>query len=535
MNTSGRSGHIGDLLKPTRYLKIVSSSVVRNIQIDLKYKFLLVTDIAWLVIDIFAFTLLGGMVDGATDVTYAMDVNVDVIDDDLHIYMYDVENDYFTFSEKENATSVNLLEHATGDEFEPMSGVGRNPDLTLFIDDELVLNHSIPTEEFRDFLTFNGKVLIFDLARGESLLNESLAEHRVEMEYNHRKTTPKIEEGQYFGFDTFERVVNGSGLDGSDVLVDVTIESIARDEGIDIKVFDSMGTAIANATVFIDGNKVGTTDAEGRYTWEKEGVEVVHYRSKGKHEVWVKYGEKGTEEMKTTTFLMASQKNRLGIDYNLKHFLLVGVIFWAFFQKSYEDTVNTIPEEASRGTIGFLVTNNVSISTLLLSRNVASTIKTFVVTSVFVIIPMALLPFTSDVFEGFNFSLLPLLLLVFALMWFFMLVVSILISSLNIVFKKITPAAQMIMYALKVLTGYYFPLEALDEFDPSLSEKIKYVPIVRGSYFIRDVIIIGKDPVNWMDTMWFMFKWTMVLAFVTFFIYKYLEHKSQRWGTLEFY
>ncbi len=64
MNPSELSSYIGDLLKPTRYMKIVSSSVVRNIQIDLKYKFLLVTDVAWLVIDIFAFTLLGGMVEG---------------------------------------------------------------------------------------------------------------------------------------------------------------------------------------------------------------------------------------------------------------------------------------------------------------------------------------------------------------------------------------------------------------------------------------------------------------------------------------
>jgi len=93
----------------------------------------------------------------------------------------------------------------------------------------------------------------------------------------------------------------------------------------------------------------------------------------------------------------------------------------------------------------------------------------------------------------------------------------------------------MIMYGLKVLTGYYFPLEALDEYDPTLSEKIKFIPIVRGSYFIRDVIIIGKDPVNASSTMYEMFLGTMVLAIITLFVYKYLEYKSQRWGTLEFY
>jgi ABC-type polysaccharide/polyol phosphate export permease len=526
-------------LKPTRYLKIVYSSVVRNIQIDLKYKFLLVTDVAWLVIDIFAFTLLGGMVDGATDVTYAMDVNVDVIDEDLHIYIYDVENDFFEFTEIESGgvmtRSVYLMEHATGDEFDKMDDVGRNPNLTLKIDRKVVLDHSIPTDEFADHLTYANDVLIFNLTSGEALLDPAVATHSVEVEYTHHKATTKIEEGTFFGVDTFERVVANSGTTPSDLVVDVTIDSIAGDEGLDIRVTDSAGNAIANATVFIDGDKAGVTNAEGVYSWEKEGEIIVHYRSKGGHEVRVQYHHEDETDTATTSFLMASQKNRLGIDYNLKHFLLVGVIFWAFFHKSYEDTVNTIPEEASRGTIGFLVTNNVSISTLLLSRNIASNIKTFVVTSLFVILPMALLPFTKDVFEGFNFNLMPLLIAVFFLMWFFMLVVSMLISSLNIIFKKITPAAQMIMYGLKVLTGYYFPLEALDEFDPSFSEMIKQIPIVRGSYFIRDVIIIGKDPVGWQEIMFEMLWKTMALAVVAFMIYKYLEHKSQRWGTLEFY
>lgn len=512
---------------------------MRNIQIDLKYKFLLVTDVAWLVIDIFAFTLLGGMVDGATDVSYSMDVNVDVIYDELQIYIYDVEKNHFTFSEElapeGRETTVRLIEYASGGRFQPMGGVQANPNLTLMIDRRVVLAHSIPTAEFMEHLTFDGMILRFNLSAGRHLLDNATTSHRVDIEYSHAKSTTKVQRGSYFGSDTFEYTVSEASVRTGNYIADVTIDSLAGEEGVDIMVTDRLGNAVANAAVFIDGNRVGTTDDRGRYTWEREGKPVIHYRAKGSHRVEIRVDDDDTVETTETRFLLASQKNRLGIDYNLKHFLLVGVIFWAFFHKSYEDTVNTIPEEASRGTIGFLVTNNVNISTLLLSRNIASTIKTFVVTSLFVIIPMALLPFTRDVFEGFNLSLLPLLIMVFFLMWFFMLTVSMLISSLNIVFKKITPAAQMILYGLKVLTGYYFPLEALDEFDPSLSEKIKFIPIVRGSYFIRDVIIIGKDPAGWTQTVFEMFYRTMALALVAFVIYKYLEHKSQRWGTLEFY
>jgi len=510
---------------------------VRNIQIDLKYKFLLVTDVAWLVIDIFAFTLLGGMVDGATDVTYAMDVNADIdwINEDLHIYIYDVEKDYFEFTETADGPRVRLMTHVSGKKFEPMERVGNNPNITLTIDGRKVLERDSVSDEFKENISFDGKWLTFDLKNGVGLLDPTVSEHRVEIDYSQGRSTTNIDKGRYFAFDTFEYAVAGSNITRSALNIDVRIERLLGDEGMEIRITDGLGGRIADASVFIDGEIVGETNDEGALLWETDGDPVVHYRAKGTHEVWVKYSDNGTSEMVTTSFLMASQKNRLGIDYNLKHFLLVGVIFWAFFGKSYEDTVNTIPEEASRGTIGFLVTNNVNISTLLISRNIASTVKTFVITIFCVILPMALLPFTRDVFEGFDIKLLPLLFLVFMLMWLFMLVVSILISSLNIIFKKITPAAAMIMYALKVLTGYYFPLEALDEYQPGLSDQIKFIPIVRGAYFIRDVIIIGRDPAESMSALKEMFMYTMLLALFTFIFYKILEHKSQRWGTLEFY
>ena len=489
------------------------------------------TDVTWLIIDIFAFTLLGGMVDSATDVTYSMDVNVDVVGNQLHIYIYDVQNDYFLYSTTGNQTHIWLMEHKSGGEYGRMEGVPENPDLNILIDGHTVLNHSIPVEGAGDFLHFNGKLLEFDLENGSEFLNSSRAEHRVEIVYRHEKDSSNIYKGTYFGFDSFYYMVNSSLLNPAPLVLDVTIDSLMGEEGVVFKITDGMDNPLPNVTIYIDANRVGVTNDHGIFQWEDNGNPVIHFRHKGKHEVWAKLKMEEKEEMKTASFLISSPKNRLGIDYNLKNFLLVGVLFWAFFGKAYEDTVNTIPEEASRGTIGFLVTNNVNISTLLLSRNIASSIKTFVITMIFIVPPFFLL----GVFAGFHLSTLPLLLIVFALMWFFMLVISLLISSLNIVFKKITPAAQMLLYALKVLTGYYFPLEALDEYAPGLSDEIKFIPLVKGAYFIRDVIIIGKDVSNAWTPIREMLQWTLVLAVITFIIYKFLEHKSQRWGTLEFY
>jgi len=73
------------------------------------------------------------------------------------------------------------------------------------------------------------------------------------------------------------------------------------------------------------------------------------------------------------------ESTSVDLEYSLRDFLLVGVFFWAFFGKSYDDTVNCIPEEASRGTLGFLLTNNVSFVTLLTARAAAASIISAVV------------------------------------------------------------------------------------------------------------------------------------------------------------
>lgn len=504
---------------------------MRNIQVDLKYKFLLVTDVAWLVIDVFAFTLLGGMVDSATEVTYSMDVNVDMmVNETLDIYIYDVDGNYFYASDH----NITIMEHKTRDEFDSIEGLKKYPDLNISINGHGLLDWT-DNETLRyqhPALTFNGKLFTVVLDEISDFLDNTTYENQVEIRYEHKgDKKDRINENEYFAYDSFYYLPVNATVDGDMLIADSMIDSVMGEEGLIIHVTDQRGNDVVNASVFIDGEFEGKTDEMGNFSWEDAGGEIIHFRDKGIHSYRIKQNMDNSTIFARGEFLIGSPKNRMGIDYDLRNFFLVGVLFWAFFGKAYEDTVNTIPEEASRGTIGFLVTNNVNISTLLISRNIASSIKTFVMTMTCIIPPFLIL----GVFDGFDIADLPLLLLVFGLMWLFMLVISMFISSLNIIFKKITPAAMMIMYGLKVLTGYYFPLEALDEYVPGLSDKIKIIPLVRGSYFIRDVIIIGKDPSEALSTIQDMIVGTLVLFVVTMILYKVLEYKSQRWGTLEFY
>ena len=231
--------------------------------------------------------------------------------------------------------------------------------------------------------------------------------------------------------------------------------------------------------------------------------------------------------------------------YDLQGFLLIGVLFWALYQRSYEDTVAVLPDEASRGTIGFLITNNVSLSTLLISRNIASTIKSILMV-VFIVIPVLLVidkffrDSDSTLFSGLNLHTLPIIFTVFILMWIFMLTISVAVSSLNIISKKVTPFANLVVNALKVLSGYYFPIAALNEYlgtDNSLWLQ-QNIPIVTGLVFVRDLMLSSNDisySIFWDEYIKSMIFGTLIAMMLSLFLYKYLEYKSQRWGSLEFY
>ncbi len=244
----------------------------------------------------------------------------------------------------------------------------------------------------------------------------------------------------------------------------------------------------------------------------------------------------------------AADPGELGIDYGLQGFLLMGVLFWALYQRAYEDTVAALPEEASRGTIGFLVTNNVSLSTLLLARNIASMVKTLL-TTLFIVLPVLLMvdlaqggmPGQRGLFAGFGLGDLPLIVGVFLLIWVFMLMVSLLVASLNIVSKRITPFANMVVTALKVLSGYYFPIEALDGYlGTGVAIWLKtHIPIITGLVFLRDMVLVpGPKPgfdVLWATYLEPMLVGILITGIVAGLLYKYLERKAQSWGTLEFY
>lgn len=191
--------------------------------------------------------------------------------------------------------------------------------------------------------------------------------------------------------------------------------------------------------------------------------------------------------------------------------------------------MNCIPEEASRGTLGFLLTNNVSFVTLLTARAAASSIISAVVAICIIFPILALL----DVLQ---LQWLLLAMVIFFLCWLFMLGVSLLVSSVNVLFKRIGLFSALFLWSLKILSGYFFPVEALDDFVPGLSFMAMSLPTSAGLQLIRWVLIIGAPPPemiwNALTSLLIGTTAVMVAAIITL---KQMEKIAAKVGTLEFY
>lgn len=171
-----------------------------------------------------------------------------------------------------------------------------------------------------------------------------------------------------------------------------------------------------------------------------------------------------------------------GPDAFLK-FLFVGTYFWACFTHPFEDTVSCLPEETQKGTLGLLLTQNISVPVILMGRFWASFITsvllaTAVVTPLFFALDMA----TNIVLA------LPWILIIMASMTIFMMCVSLWVASFSLLFKKTGVLSNVFIYGLKVATGMFFPIFGLK----GSTLILEAVPVASGIDLVRDLFIVGR-------------------------------------------
>jgi hypothetical protein len=231
------------------------------------------------------------------------------------------------------------------------------------------------------------------------------------------------------------------------------------------------------------------------------------------------------------------------IRFAFMKFLFVGTYFWAIFTHPFEDTVQCLSEEQQKGTIGLLLTNGNSITTILMGRFLASFVisvclATAVVVPFFFLLGLITIDFLLSI---------PWILLAMATMTIFMLCASLWAASFSLLFKKTGVLSDVFVYGLKVATGMYFPIFGLGH----TALILESIPVASGMDFIRDLFIVGYPVAHggqstgfgWQATIqhWLEFLvqsqliGVIVLIIIAIICIKAFEKKGKLIGSIETY
>ncbi|MFX1506974.1 MAG: hypothetical protein ACFFDC_12795 [Promethearchaeota archaeon] len=226
----------------------------------------------------------------------------------------------------------------------------------------------------------------------------------------------------------------------------------------------------------------------------------------------------------------------------LKEFLVVGVIYWVIFTRAFKDGVSVIPNEAALGALGFIITNDITLSDLIAGQFSSSTIKTSVTLIIFVlpiVFFLSLIPLgESTILHPLYISpeILIFTLVIIGISWIFMLGITILASTLNVIFKKSGPLTFLLSYLLTMLSGYFFPLEVLRTFGlVSLEEILMLIPTTGMLYSLRRMLILNEIPEMIFLIILVNGLIAVILLFCAIFIMRTITKKAAYSGTLEFY
>ncbi|MHA1442632.1 MAG: hypothetical protein ACTSPK_12345 [Candidatus Heimdallarchaeota archaeon] len=232
--------------------------------------------------------------------------------------------------------------------------------------------------------------------------------------------------------------------------------------------------------------------------------------------------------------------------YSMSLFLLSSSAYWTMFTGNYEETAFCLREEAARGTMGYLITNNVNTYGIMVGRYLSSSLKYFAIFLVTTIPTFAiiksdftgltetvnLLPHTAKEF----FMLIPFIIFAYA----FMLSTSLFIGSITLLVKQTTTIVKITLYLVRIMAGYFFTLAFFGQYSGWLSAIIVCIPIASGQFAFRKYLIEHNTSADFFGfTYWQVILINIAICAVllvgSYFFVKGMTKLSRKRGTIEFY
>lgn len=226
--------------------------------------------------------------------------------------------------------------------------------------------------------------------------------------------------------------------------------------------------------------------------------------------------------------------------YSMSLFLLSSSAYWTMFTGNYEETAFCLREEAARGTMGYLITNNVDALGIMVGRYISSSLKFFILFLITTIPTFALvknegvnlLPHTAGEF----FMLIPFILLAYL----FMLAMSLYIGSITLLVKQTTTIVRIVLYIVRILAGYFFTIKFFGQKGDWLSSVVICLPITSGQFAMRKYLIEHNTSTDFFGfAYWQILLINLAVCIVllagAYFFTKGMTKVARKRGTIEFY
>ncbi|MCX8204319.1 MAG: hypothetical protein N3H31_01515 [Candidatus Nezhaarchaeota archaeon] len=237
-------------------------------------------------------------------------------------------------------------------------------------------------------------------------------------------------------------------------------------------------------------------------------------------------------------FVVASNRELVSYPYHL--FLLTGIFYWTVVANGLTASLSTLYEETERGAIGFFLSNGVSPAVITLSRMVVTTIEALGL-SIITAVP-AMLILSGGTCPAFSASPSWALgvLVSTALPWLFMLSVAISLTAVQLVFKRIGGLAGAVHYVLGVVSGLYFPPQAI----PVVGDVLAKLPTAVGLRAFRELLVFGEARglklsleglVTPLTDGWMLVFTTLASLAASLVLLAKVERLTMKWGTIEQY
>ncbi len=209
-------------------------------------------------------------------------------------------------------------------------------------------------------------------------------------------------------------------------------------------------------------------------------------------------------------------------------FFLINTLVWTVFSNPFIDGAYSVTDEASWGTIGFMIANKIKFEDIALGRYFATGVRFFII--FFALTPLVYV--TGAIHTTTTIFLESLL--VITILFFFLGGIVLILTALTIMYKRLGEFPRITLTIIRILSTYFTPLATFGRIHPSLPNILYQFPMTSGIVELRKMLILG-DNSAFYTVLRISILGTLVVYTMGLSLIYIATMESKRRGTIEKY